>query len=389
VKVLHIYKDYYPPVVGGIERHINLLVNGLAGRGVAVEVLVSNTGINLERENVNGINVTKAPQLGRFASAPLNVTFPFLLRRLGRRADILHFHFPNPTGEFSYLVSGLRSKVVVSYHSDIVRQANLLKVYSPFLIRFLDRADVILASSPEYVRSSPVLNRFRHKCKVVPYGHRLTVQGVTDGTIEKSAAIRRTYGPAVLLFIGKFRNYKGLHILIEAMKATEAKLLLIGSGPLEVELRRHVVEAGVGKKTFFLGELPDSEMVDYLQACDMLILPSNLRSEAFGLVQLEAMACGKPVVSTELGTGTSFANVHEETGLVIPPNDAGALTCAVNYLIENPGIRQKYGLAGMERVKKLFSVERMIDSVLSVYREMLVTNGRSTTLKTTCLSDSR
>jgi glycosyltransferase involved in cell wall biosynthesis len=145
VRVLHIYKDYYPPVVGGIEKHINLLVNGLAERGVEIEVLVSNTGIRLERINVDGIPVTKVPQLGRLASAPLNITFPFWLRRLGKHADILHFHFPNPTGELSYLVSSLRSKVVVSYHSDIIRQVHLLKLYLPFLMQFLKNADVILS----------------------------------------------------------------------------------------------------------------------------------------------------------------------------------------------------------------------------------------------------
>jgi glycosyltransferase involved in cell wall biosynthesis len=371
VKVLHIYKDYYPPVVGGIEKHINLLANGLANRGVGIEVLVSNTGIRLERKNIDGIPVTKAPELGRFASAPLNITFPFWLRRLGRHADILHFHFPNPTGEFSYLISGLRSRVVVSYHSDIVRQVNLLKLYSPFLIRFLKKADVILASSPNYVRSSSMLMRFRHKCKVIPYGHKLPVLKPTDEVTEKIAAIRRVFGPSVLLFVGKFRNYKGLHILFEAMKGIRGKLILIGSGPLGSDLLAYRAEAGLDKKISFLGELSDQELVYYLHACDILILPSNLRSEAFGLVQLEAMACGKPVVSTELGTGTSFVNRNEETGLVVGPNDTDALAHAVNYLIEHPRIRETYGTAGIERVEKYFSVEKMVDNVMSVYQDIL------------------
>lgn len=371
MRALHIYKDFYPPVFGGIEKHINLLANGLADRGIEIEVLVSNTGIRLERQNTNGIPVTKAPQLGRVASAPVNVTFPFLLRRLGRRADILHFHFPNPTGELSYLISGIRRKVVVSYHSDIVRQVRLLKLYSPFLITFLRKADVILASSPNYVRSSGMLTRFRHKCKVVPYGHKFPKLQMTEEAAQKIAAIRRTFGPDMLLYIGKFRHYKGLHVLIEAMKVIKGKLVMIGNGPLEREIFTHVSQAGLGEKIAFLGELPDLEMVYYLHACDVLILPSNQRSEAFGLVQLEAMACGKPVVSTELGTGTSFVNRNQVTGLVVAPNDATAMAGAVNYLLEHSRVRERYGQAGIERAEKYFSLEKMVDNVIAVYRDIL------------------
>ncbi|MCK4829908.1 glycosyltransferase [bacterium] len=371
MKVLHIYKDYYPPVIGGIERHINLLANGLAHRRVGVEVLVSNTEARLERESINGIPVTKAPQLGRLASAPLNITFPFWLRRLGKNADILHFHFPNPTGEFSYLISGLDRKVVVSYHSDIIRQVNLLKLYAPFLVKFLKKADIILVSSHNYLRSSKMLNKFRHKCKVIPYGHKLPVLESGPETSEKIAALRRIYGPSIVLFIGRFRNYKGLHILIEAMKKVRGKLLLIGAGRLEKDLRKQIAEARLEKKIYFLGELPDQEMVIYLHTCDILILPSHLRSEAFGFVQLEAMACGKPVVSTELETGTSFANQNQKTGLVIRPNDTDALAQAVNYLLKNREIREQYGKAGIERVEKYFSIEKMVDNVISVYQDIL------------------
>lgn len=371
MKVLHIYKDYYPPVIGGIERHINLLANGLAQRGVEVEVLVSNTGIRLERERINGISVTKAPQLGRFASAPLNITFPYWLRRLGKNTDILHFHFPNPTGELSYLVSGLDQKVVVSYHSDIIRQVNLLKLYSPFLLKFLKRADIILTSSNNYLMSSKVLSNFQSKCKVIPYGHKLPELEISPKTTEKIDALRKAYGPSIILFIGRFRNYKGLHILIEAMKKVEGRLLLIGTGPLKKDLRKQVAEARLNKKISFLGELPDQEMIFYLHACDMLVLPSHLRSEAFGFVQLEAMLYGKPVVCTELETGTSFVNQDQKTGLVIPPNDVETLANAINYLLKHPEVRNKYGKAGIERVEQYFSVEKMLDNIISVYQSIL------------------
>ena len=189
-------------------------------------------------------------------------------------------------------------------------------------------------------------------------------------TTKKIAALRRIYGPSIVLFIGRFRNYKGLHILIEAMKKVRGKLLLIGAGRLEKNLRKQVTEARLEKKIYFLGELPDQEMVIYLHTCDILILPSHLRSEAFGFVQLEAMACGKPVVSTELETGTSFVNQNQKTGLVIRPNDTDALAQAVNYLLKNREIREQYGKAGIERVEKYFSIEKMVDNVISIYQDI-------------------
>jgi glycosyltransferase involved in cell wall biosynthesis len=214
--------------------------------------------------------------------------------------------------------------------------------------------------------------KFRHKCKVIPYGHKLPELKPNQEVTDKIAAIRRVFGPEILLFVGKFRNYKGLHILFDAMKGIDGKLLVIGSGTLRRNLLEFRDAARMNKKIFFLGELEDPELVHYLHACDILILPSNLRSEAFGIIQLEAMACGKPVVSTELGTGTSFVNRNQETGLVVGPNDAEALTRAVNYLIEHPEIRRKYGAAGIERAEKYFSVEKMVDSIVSVYRDVLI-----------------
>lgn len=370
MKVLQIYKDYYPPVKGGIEGHINLLARGLKRRGIEVEALVSNTGPRLERLNIEGIPVTRVPEFGRITSAPLNPNLSLWLRRLGRDADILHFHFPNPTAEISYLLSGLDRKVVVTYHSDIVRQARLGFFYSPFLRRFLDKAQAIIATSPNYIRSSEVLESFQHKCRVIPLG--IDPARFTCGPqeAEEVAALRERYGPGFLLFVGRFRYYKGLHVLIEALKEVEARLVLIGGGPLAGELRRQVAVSGLEEKVFFPGELPDREVVTHLHACDLFVLPSILRSEAFGIVLLEAMACGKPVISTELGTGTSFVNQHKETGLVVPPNDTAALAEAVNFLLAYPEIRDKYGQEGRERVNRHFSSEAMVDDIVRTYGQL-------------------
>ena len=155
------------------------------------------------------------------------------------------------------------------------------------------------------------------------------------------------------------------------MKDVKGKLLLIGTGDLEKDLRRQAAGAGLEGDIVFLGEVSDQEMVAYLHLCDLFVLPSIFRSEAFGIVQIEAMACGKPVVSTELGTGTSFVNQNRKTGLVVAPNDPAALSQAINYLIDNPDIRKAYGRAGHERVEKYFSEESMVTSTINLYKECL------------------
>jgi glycosyltransferase involved in cell wall biosynthesis len=204
---------------------------------------------------------------------------------------------------------------------------------------------------------------------VVPYGIDLERFAPSAQMASHAPALRRVYGPSIILFIGRFRYYKGLHVLIEAMKRVDGKLLLIGSGPMEKDLQIQVGADRLDQKVFFLGNLSDQDVIAHLEVGDVFVLPSILRSEAFGIVQLEAMACRKAVISTELGTGTSFVNQHQKTGLVVPPNDVAALAQAINYLLANPRLRDEYGRAGQERVERYFSKERMIDSIIAVYQE--------------------
>jgi rhamnosyl/mannosyltransferase len=371
MKILQVYKDYFPPIRGGIEGHINLLANGLQQRGHDVEVLVSNRKCKYEVEIIDGIRVTKVPQLNRIASAPLNYSLFFWMKKLAENADILHFHLPNPTAVMSYLIAGLNRKAVATYHSDIVRQRKLALFYRPFLKCFLNRIDRIIATSPNYVESSNILSQYQLKCQVVPLGiplSRFTSQADNQLKVE---LLRQTHGTRLVLFIGKFRYYKGLHVFIEAMKQVNGKLLMIGEGYLEEDLKKQVAANELDGKITFLGELPDHDATAFLRACDVFVLPSIERSEAFGIVQLEAMACGKPVICTELGTGTTFINQHQKTGIVVEPNNPNALANAINLLLDNPDLRKQYGQAGFKRVEKYFSVDCMINDLNAVYNTCL------------------
>jgi glycosyltransferase involved in cell wall biosynthesis len=376
LNILHVYKDFYPPVKGGIENHLNLLTRGLKNRGIGVQVLVANTRNRFEKENRSGVPVAKAPQWGRFYSAPLTPNFSRHLRRMGQEADIMHFQYPNPTAELAYLFSNLHKKVVVTYQSDIVRQGKLGKLYSPFGHLFLKRADRIIASSANYLHSSPVLGRFKHKCTVIPLGIDIDRFNSMDGDRDIKQIKERYAEKPTILFVGCFRYYKGLHILLSAMRTTDANLLLVGKGPEESRLRDLVDRYSLNEKVFFLGELPDRVANAYYKACDIFVLPSQLRSEAFGIVQLEAMACKKPVVSTELGTGTSFVNRHHKTGLVVRPNDAKALSDAFNHLLRNPALRREYGENGYRRVVRRFNVDSMVDSTVRLYTDVLKCSKR-------------
>ena len=371
MKILQVYKDYYPPVKGGIEGHLNVLSRGLKRNGIEVEVLVSSRSGRFEKECIDGVQVTKAPQIGRFASAPLNLTFAYWLKKIGQDADLLHFHFPNPTGEISYLFSGLDKPVVVSYHSDIVRQKRLGKILEPLLKQFLNQTDMIIASSPNYLQTSEMLKHYRDKCTIVPYGIELSRFNVQNSVTSEVAKLRSYYGTPVVLFIGVFRYYKGLHILIEAMKGIDGKLLLIGSGPLEPEMRKLIYDKHLAEKILLLGELSDADLINHLHACDVFVLPSILRSEAFGIVQIEAMAAEKPIICTELNTGTSYVNRHEETGLVIPPNDVNSLMQAINYLLARPEIAKRLGVAGRNRAESYFTHDRMVEDIILTYRRVL------------------
>ncbi len=375
MKVLNVYKDFYPPVKGGIECHLNLLANGLRDRGVAVDVLVSNNSHRFETETLNRINVFKAPQLGRFYSAPITPTFHYYLRRLGNDADIIHFHHPNPTADFSYLFTNLNKKLVVTYHSDIIRQDKLGMLYSPFRTIFLNKADKIIATSPNYIKTSKVLQQFAHKCTVIPLG--VDIERFTSNPeLSKINAIRKRYhDQPIILFVGCFRYYKGLHFLVSAMERIPATLILVGAGPEEARLRCLVKQKQLYGKVHFLGELSDEAVNTYYKACDVFVLPSNLRSEAFGIVQLEAMCCKKPVISTELGTGTTYVNIHNETGIVVKPNDVEALASAIQYLIDHPEIRTEFGLHGYQRVTEHFSADRMVTDTIRLYEGLYETNS--------------
>ena len=368
MRVLHVYKNYFP-TVGGIENHVRLLCGELRRLGVDPTVLVANTSRRTVIDEVDGIRVLRAGRLGFAASTPLSLSL--FLRLAAERPDITHLHFPYPIGEMAHLLLGRRQRLVIGYHSDIVKQKKLLTVYGPFMRAILRRADRILVSNPYLLDSSPHLAPFVSKCVIVPYGLDLSKFQATPDVRARAEEIRREAGKPVVLFVGVLRYYKGLDYLLRAMTEVDATLVIVGQGPMEQELRQLAQELGLNGRVLLRGQVDDAELVASYHAADVFVLPSSHRSEAFGLVQVEAMACGVPIVCTELGTGTTYVNRHGETGLVVPPADPPALAAAINQLLADPLLRKKLGQGGIQRAHSDFEVRGMAARIHSVYHQLL------------------
>lgn len=365
IRVLHIYKDYHP-VMGGIENHLRLLAERQAALGLDVTVLVTSRSRQTEHLTMNGVRVIKAARIAAPASTPISLALFAWVARL--RPDIAHLQFPYPIGETANLLLGKARRTVISYQSDVVRQRGWLRLYQPLLWRVLRRADCLVASTPNYVETSPYLSRLRDKVEVIPLGIE------TEPFLRPSPlaqAIREKHGSPLLLFVGRLRYYKGLDWLIRAMPHIPAKLLVVGTGPMEAAWRGLAAEVEAQDRVTFIGDASDEELPGYYQACDVFVLPASERSEAYGLVQLEAMASARPVVCTELGTGTSYINRHGETGLVVAPKDSEALADACNRLLADEPLRRQFGGNARARVLAEFSVSLMIDRVAALYKRLL------------------
>ena len=365
LKILQVGK-YYPPVRGGIETHLAMLCRGLRD-AVNLEVIVANQSADEVNDWVDDVTVRRLGTMTKIAGAPFCPKLLGVMRRTD--ADIIHIHAPHPTALVSYLLSGCRARLVCSYHSDIVRQRVLGALIKPVQDLAFRRAKAILAASPDIIEGSPVLAGHRARCVLVPYG--LEPEPYENPDRNAVAAIRQHFGGPLILAVGRLVYYKGFDVLVRAMRwvPTHANLLIIGEGPLEKVLRAEITAAGLNDRVHLLGNVPDT--APYYQACDVFVLPSVARSEAFGIVQLEAMVCGKPVVNTRLrASGVPFVSRDGESGLTVPPTNSEALAVALTKLLGDDALRIRFGQAGKKRVEEEFTARKMVDRTLAVYHRV-------------------
>jgi len=368
LKVLHFYKAYYPDSLGGIEQLICQLAEGVRTHGVSAEVLtLSKRGATRNQPYAHHITHTSKQDF-YLASTGFSLSVFKDFQELAEQADIVHYHFPWPFMDLVHFATHCQKPTVLTYHSDIVKQKLLLQLYSPLLHRFMNSVDHIVATSPNYTVTSPILHRYQHKTSIIPIG-------LDRASYSPSDRARREYWQQHLrgrffLFVGALRYYKGLHILVEAMKDVDLPVVIMGAGPMEDELRQQAAKMGL-KNIHFLGRLPDEDKFALLELCFSVVFPSHLRSEAFGISLLEGAMYGKPLISSEIGTGTTYINIHQETGLVVPPSDPVALRDAMLALWHDPISAQRYGQNAKQRYEKLFTADLMTDQYVKLYRSLL------------------
>ncbi|MGA9771226.1 MAG: glycosyltransferase [Blastocatellia bacterium] len=368
MRVLHVGK-FYPPYLGGMETHLQLLCKELK-EFVSLKVVVANEGRESLREIVSGVNISRVGTLFTFAAAPV---CPGMLQEIREsQADIVHLHLPNPLAILAYLASGHKGKLVITYHSDIIRQKVLGALFEPMLHKVLKRCSAIIATSPNYIDSSSVLSMYRDRCSVIPHGIELD-QFYEYGEADV-AAIREKYGPRIVVSVGRLIYYKGFEYLVRAMESVDGRLLIIGDGPLRESLTQQAKARGIADRVVFLGEIPN--IFPYYHAADVFALASIARSEAFGIVQLEAMACGKPVINTNLDSGVPFVSLHGETGLTVPPRDPDALALAINLLLDRDDLRAQYGRAARLRAQQEFGLDCMVSRTLQLYEKVMSAPSR-------------
>ena len=367
MRILHAGK-FYAPVTGGIETVLAALCEGTADRWDVCAV-VANDGRQTVRERRHGVEVVRVGTLARALSVSLS---PGLARELwGARADCLVLHEPNPFVGTLLAIHRPAGRFVVWHHSDIVRPAWANPTYGRVQRAMYRRADCVIVAAPPLAEHSASVRAAR-RVEIIPYG--VADPGLSGPTLDPAGEVARALArlpePRVL-YVGRLVYYKGLDVLLQAMAQTGGGLAIVGEGPQEASLRGHIARLGLGERVTLLGRRTDAEVRGLYQACDVFVLPSTARTEAFGLVQVEAMLHGLPVISTDLPTGVPWVNEHGVTGLVVPPADVAALAAALKRLLDDPPLRAKLGDAARERARVRFGQQRMVERFVEVVESVV------------------
>lgn len=370
MKILHVYKRAVPFSTGGIEHVIDEVCRENHRLGHENTIVCLQPGIKAKKIiTLPYAQVIAFPENLNIASCGFSWELLREFRQICRHHDVVHFQFPWP---FADMLSMLTDKpYMVSYQSDIVRQKRWMCLYSPLMRRFLNQASKITVSSPELAKSSSVLQKLDRPIDVVPNGIDDTAETSQETRFEY---FRQRFRHPFILFIGAFRYYKGIHVLLDAAALCDAEIVICGMGKLHKDIEARIQQEGL-KNVHLFGFASEADKNALLKTCTALVLPSVYRSEAYGMVLVEAARMGRAMISTQLQTGTSFINHHNETGFVVPPGDAEALASAIQKIVSNPEKTQEMGRAARRRYQSLFTVTSMGKSLDALYYEILDHNN--------------
>jgi len=364
MKILHVYKTFINDTMGGTEQVISQIVGTKTGSDCHHTVLSLSKQSPQTVPAFGGIDNIRYKEDFSIASTAFSWSLLRDFRALIAPFDVIHYHFPWPFADLMHLLWRIKKPSIVTYHSDVVRQKKMLYLYGPLMHRFLNSVDKLVATSPNYVATSPILQRYLDKTAVIPIGISDTYYPKIPE--ESLTYWRNRFGERFFLFVGVMRYYKGLHILLEAIKNAPYAVVIVGSGPIEQELKEQASRLKLSN-VHFLGQVSEEDKLALLQLCLSVVFPSHLRSEAFGVSLLEGALFGKPMISTEIGTGTSYVNRDGETGLVVPPNDAPAFRQAMDFIWTHPEESRAMGDKARLRYQALFTSKDMVLAYEKLY----------------------
>lgn len=365
MKILQLGKFY--PVRGGVEKVMYDLALGLGRAGVDCDMMCAESeGPGSVRSVGPHARLISCRTWRKVAATTISPSMVSLLRRIAGSYDVIHVHHPDPMGALALRLSGYKGKVALHWHSDILKQKRLLRLYSPLQSWLIDRADVIIGTTPDYVHQSPWLRKVQDKCRVVPIGIRPVVPDPVGA--EKIRA--RWPGKKIVFFLGRLIGYKGLGYLIDAasLLPDDYVVAIGGEGDMHADLERQIAGLGLRGKVELLGIVPQEEMAAWYTAASVFCLPSVMKTEAFGIVQIEAMSVGTPVVATRIpGSGTAWVNEHGVSGLNADIRDPESLADAILGVTRSDTARAAFAAGAKERFDRLFHIDRMIGNVLEIY----------------------
>lgn len=367
MKILHVFKSFYPDTYGGIEKFIHELSRSMAKK-YATEIHILAMGTKNQTIEKDFYTLHFAKTNIKIASTTFSFSAIKIFKQLAKQVDIIHYHYPYPFADLLHSISRVDKPYIVTYHSDIIKQKKLLAIYKPLMKRFLSRAEYILPTSPNYLQSSQTLQQIKSPKKVIAMSLDKSNYQIDE---ENLRIWRNKIGfEKFFIYIGGLRYYKGLDILIDAMQGLDYPLVILGDGD-QRNILEQKVKANNLQNTKFLGYLNDKDKISLLKLSYALILPSNIRTEAFGLALLEASIFAKPMLSCEIGTGTTYVNIDKQTGLVAKPNDRIDLREKIKELWQDDTKAAQYGINARKRFDDIFSLDRMVISYKSVYDEMI------------------
>jgi len=366
LRVLHVYKTYKPESFGGVEQMIWQLARSTGAAGWSSSVFC--LGRKKEAYETEGHAVIRVRSDLEVASTPMSFAALRAFNGAAATADVVHYHYPWPFMDLLHAQCRVKKPAVVTYHSDVVRQKALLRLYRPLQRSFLGGVDAIVATSPNYVASSLELKPYAEKTWVIPIG--LNPEDYVAPAVSHMDKWRQLLGNRFFLFVGVLRYYKGLDYLLEAAAGAAFPVVIAGAGPEAGKLEATVRQRGL-RNVHLVGAITEEDKVALLALCTALVLPSHLRSEAFGIALLEAAMHGKPMISTELGTGTSYVNIHGQTGIVVPSADPMALRQAMERMWCSPDLEENWGAGAKSRFNSHFTAGAMARAYDRLYRQIM------------------